>query len=277
MSIYRSSPYVGVSGIVNPEQQQELTAFAAEAFRETDTLLMLGVKAVHKTQWLDVENKYGPEWYPIGESAFSGALSGSGVDSVAQMYLDPEVLAANPDYGRQFIRRIKRRGAAWLNTIQFDMLRYQDAPEAFSYLIHEAKREDVRDDEYNVIVQCHAPAMAEGPRVALEKLKRLSPDEINWILFDASHGTGKEMDVDALKRFIEAAHDDSELDHVGIGIAGGLDAEGVEKHLPKILRDFPYVSWDAEGRLHQTSDGSLDMEATKRYISASADVILSQP
>ncbi|HET6622454.1 MAG TPA: hypothetical protein VFG56_00790 [Candidatus Saccharimonadales bacterium] len=272
MSVYRNGSYVGVSGLVNREQQRELTDYAGNTLgNRTDTMLFLGVKAVHKTQWLDIENKYGPSWYPVGEEAFADTLD-VGSDAVAQMYLDPEILAANPQYGTEFIRRVKRRGHHWLNIIQFDLMPYRQNPEAFGYLIHEARREaGLR--EYKVIVQCHGEAMAEGPKPAIEKLKRLSPDEIDWVLFDASHGKGLEMEPDALRPFLETGLEDPDLAHVGFGVAGGLDAAAVERYIPELLRDFPEISWDAEGRLHRTDDGVLDMQAAKDYLRASGDVI----
>lgn len=272
MTVYRNSPYVGVSGVVNPEQQAELHEYAANFLNNrVDTMLFLGAKAVHKTQWLDVENKYGSAWYPVGEQSFSDLMT-PGSDATAQMYLEPEVLAADPRYGTEFIRRIKRRGRNWLNIVQFDLLPFQQGPEALGYLIHEAKRQQDLQ-EYQVIVQCHAAAMSEGPKAALEKLKRLSPDEIDWVLFDASHGKGLELNPDALKPFLEAAFSDNDMAHVGIGVAGGLDAGVVERRLPSLLAEFPQISWDAEGRLHQTADGSLDMAAARAYLQASADVI----
>lgn len=272
MTAYRNSPYVGVSGLVNRQQQHELQDYAAEVLTSrTDAMLFLGAKAVHKTQWLDIENKYGSAWYPVGEESFSNLMD-AGSDAVAQVYLEPEVLADDPNYGTEFIRRIKRRGRNWLNLVQFDLLPFQQGPEALGYLIHEAKRsQDLQ--EYQVIVQCHAAAMNEGAKPAIEKLKRLSPDEIDWVLFDASHGKGLELNPDALKPFLDAAFSDPDMAHVGIGVAGGLDATAVERHLPSLLRDFPNLSWDAEGRLHRTADGSLDMAATRQYLRTSADVI----
>jgi len=279
MSGYRQGDLIGVSGVSSPEQQAELSAHANEVFDSKDIAdgpsLTLGVKAVHKTQWLDVENKYGSSWYPVGEEQFRGALSRRvGGDGVAQVYLEPEMLAADPQYATNFIRRIKQRGQNWLHIIQFDMLPYHEAPEAFGYIVHEAKR-DIGLSEFDVIVQCHEAAMSEGPKVAIEKLKRLSPDEIDHILFDASHGKGKEMNPDKLAPFLEEMASDPDMDHVGFGIAGGLDAAVVEKHVLKLRRSFPYLSWDAEGKLHQTADGSLDMEAAKAYLTASAEVLKS--
>lgn len=265
--------YIGVSGVSSPEQQRELREHADEVFHGLDATLALGIKAVHKTQWLDVPNKYGDAWYPVGEERFANAVSRHGrTDNIAQVYLDPETLAADPQYATNFIRRIKQRGQNWLHIIQFDMLPYQESPEALSYIIHEAKRE-VDLHEYLVVVQCHEPAMSEGPKKAVEKLKRLSPDEIDFVLFDASHGTGREMNPDALRPFIEEVHNDQEIDLLGVGIAGGLDAKAVEKHLPRLLADYPMLSWDAEGRLHQTDDGRLDMEAARAYLTASADAL----
>ncbi len=49
----RPKPYVGISGVVNPVQQIELRGFAGDLQR-SGRQLALGVKAVHKTQWLDI-------------------------------------------------------------------------------------------------------------------------------------------------------------------------------------------------------------------------------
>lgn len=274
MSKFRPGDLIGVSGVSSPDQQAELRAHADQVFDGIDgPVLALGVKAVHKTQWLDVENKYGTSWYPVGEKSFANALDGrGGTDNIAQVYLEPEALAADPQYATNFIRRIKHRGQNWLHAIQFDLLPYHESPEALGYIIHEAKR-DIGQWETNVIVQCHEEAMSEGPKKAIEKLKRLSPDEIDHILFDASHGKGKEMNPSKLAPFLEEMANDPELDHVGFGIAGGLDAASVEKHVLELRRSFPYLSWDAEGKLHQTPDGSLDMEAAKAYLTVSAEVI----
>lgn len=273
MSEYRSASYVGVSGVVNIEQQVELRDHADRVFDGTDAILALGVKAVHKTQWLDVPNKYGEAWYPVGENQFAEALE-QGTDNIAQMYLDSKMLIANPQYATEFVRRVKRRGQNWLHMIQFDLLPYHETPEALGYLVHEAKR-DVGLKEHYTIIQCHQDAMSEGPKAAIEKLKRLSPDEIDYVLFDASHGKGEDMDPEKLLRFLDEAFTDPELEGVGFGVAGGLDAVAVERYLPRLLRFFPNISWDAEGKLHRTPDGRLDLDAAKEYLTVSAEVLKS--
>ena len=81
------------------------------------------------------------------------------------------------------------------------------------------------------------------------------------------------MDPDQLKRFLEAAFGDHDLAGVSFGVAGGLDATAVQAYIPGILKDFPQISWDAEGKLHQTADGRLDMDAAKAYLTASAEAL----
>lgn len=268
----RNIPYIGISGVVNETQQHRIVEVVGNNLRGKDTIIALGVKATHKTQWLDVPNKYGELWYPVGAESFHLALGEScDTHNTAQVYLEPQSIAADPEYASAFVKRIQERGRRWLDTIQFDMLPYHDNPETFVDLIDEA-----RADGSEVIVQCHQAAMAEGPRTAVEKLKRLSRGVISYVLFDASHGRGKEMDPDALKPFLEAAYHDADFESAGtnFGIAGGLDADAVLRHLPAIYRDFNEVSWDAEGKLHQTADGSLDMERTLAYLRASLEVIV---
>lgn len=233
---------------------------------------MLGVKAVHKTQWLDIENKYGPGWYPVGAIRFANAILGGneGVINAAQVYLEPEAIAADANYAERFTDSIQERGHLWLNALQFDMLPYDTGDIArWQRLIA-----DIRSSDKNVIVQCHKRAMSVGPAQAIERLKALGP--LDYILFDASHGTGKEMDVESLLRFLDQANNDGTLagNATLYGVAGGLDAETVSTKLPRILQDFPDTSWDAEGRLHHPDgDRSLNLRVTRDYLYSSQDVI----
>ena len=79
---------------------------------------------------------------------------------------------------------------------------------------------------------------------------------------------------------MDAAYNDTELEARGtnFGLAGGLSAMVVEEELPPIVREFPDISWDAEGRLHTPLDaqehaGRLDNDAVRAYMDASARVL----
>ncbi len=273
----RPQPYVGVSGVISPEIQHQLEASAEEVgLFKTGRQLGLGVKAVHTTQWLDVENRYGREWYPVGENEFRGALDGRDHNAtspdtlpVALTYIDSKFVT-DADYRRQFVRRIVERGGPWLQAIQFDLLPWHNDNAMLHFL-------EELSEEYGLttLLQCHKDAMDElKPKGVARRLGHYVRF-IDYILFDSSHGTGKRLDVTSLDHFLEEA--DSKLDvKVGLAVAGGLSADVVRDDLPQLLRKYPNLSWDAEGQLHPIDElgkRPLDMQAAEDYLRASAEVI----
>lgn len=271
---HRPRPYVGISGVVSTRQQDALMAGALIAGVTPHRDLLLGVKATHKTQMLDVANKYGPEWYPIGAHGLAGALRPRAEErenllAVAQVYLDVEHVH-DADYRRRFMDTLTGRGGAWLDAVQFDMLPWHDDAEVAAFVA------DVKDRYgLKVLVQCHGPAMKTlGPDGAANALGRLA-EGIDYVLFDSSHGTGTRLDVETLASFVESAYSASALDDVGVAVAGGLTAEVVTEDLPPLLARFPDLSWDAEGGLHPVgADGTrpLHMGRVNDYLRASGRV-----
>lgn len=264
----RNRPYVGVSGLGSPEQHAAIARQSSATGLDRVRRPMVGLKTVHKTQWLDIPNSHGQGWYPVGDN-ISQALSRS-VDTMvtAQMYLDPKAINDDPSYPQAFVDKVRGRLGDRLDAVQFDLLPYHEEPEAFSSLMASLKGLDV-------IVQCHKLAMAEGPKKALDKLKKLSP-ELGYVLFDASHGTGKTMDIEALKPFLDAAYKDKDFAQAGtnFGVAGGLNSKNVELYIGKLLPRFDEISWDAEGQLHNdTERGSLNMLKVRQYLTSSARVL----
>lgn len=275
-NVIRPPSYVGVSGVVSPEQQSSLESLADGAgLFAMERALVLGVKATHKTQFQDIENKYGPEWYPVGEAAFSGALElgygGNGLTmGVAQTYLEVEHIG-DANYRREFVERLHRRGQPWLQGIQFDMLPWHRNIEMLTFL------NEVKGEQGSLIfLQCHKDAMEElGPKGVVRRLGHFAM-AIDYILFDASHGTGARMDTMRLGNFLEEAYSSSRLGDVGMAIAGGLDGTTVREELPPLVTQYPDVSWDAEGRLHpKNSHGKqpLNIRLVREYLQASADVL----
>lgn len=271
----RPRPYVGVSGVVSPDMEARLEATAAEVgLFDRDRMLALGVKAVHKTQYLGVENKYGPEWYPVGEDDFRGALRveerGPRTLAVAQTYLDIEHVA-DAGYRREFTSRIVRRGQPWLQGLQFDMLPWHADPQMLDFL-----QETKEAYGLAVLLQCHKSAMEElGPGGVTNRLATYAP-YLDYLLFDASHGTGQRLDVTALDGFLDAAYSSQSLDAVGMAVAGGLDGITVQDDLPALVQKYPDLSWDAEGRLHPRNEEGkrpLDMATVREYLAASASIL----
>ena len=268
----RPDAYVGISGVVSAEQQTEIEQYA-ETIELNTRRLMLGVKAVHKTQFLDIENKYGPAWYPVGEAAFTSALrsrgSRDGSLAIAQTYLDPD-LVENPGYRFFFMNRLLQRGAPWIDGIQFDMLPWHTHPEMLDFLEELKERTATK-----ILLQVHRPAMntlsPEGVAGILGEYR----DTLDYVLFDSSHGTGKRLDTSALIEYLSAVYESPELTNTGFALAGGLNRDTVLEELPKVLEKFPDISWDAEGQLHPataTNERPLDMKIVSGYLKAAKEV-----
>lgn len=272
----RPQPYIGVSGVISPQIQHELEIIAQEAdLPSTGRLLALGVKAVHKSQWLDVENKYGPDWYPVGEESFTYALHhyypNQLAFGVAQTYLDVDHVD-DSTYRTQFTDRIMQRGQRWIQGIQFDMLPWHDNDDMLPFL------ESLKEQHgLSILLQCHKAAMKDlKPQGAIRRLGSFASC-VDYILFDASHGTGTRLDAPMLDTFLEEAHGSTALAHVGIGVAGGLNAEAVREDLPQLVAKYSELSWDAEGQLHPAQANGkrpLHMPITKDYLQASVAVLL---
>ena len=137
---------------------------------------------------------------------------------------------------------------------------------------------------YMVILQCYKQVMEQGADSAIEKIGRYG-SMIDYVLFDASHGTGQRLDVESLREFVAAGYESPDLKRVNFGVAGGLDAETVPQLAP-LVDEFPELSWDAEGRLrgekHVSRFGGnviwpLDLDKTKRYIAASTHLLGNRP
>ena len=283
MTKERPIPYVGISGVseAGPNKPNTIDSqfWLADQFIYTGLdsdynnpdirRLALGVKATHKTQYLDQENKYGHEWYPVGDE-FVDALDRPWDMCTAQIYFDPEYVH-DAEYRDEFVARICRRGQKWLNALQFDLLPWHEDDTMLPFL------EKVKSQtKHTIILQAHGEAMDRlGKEGVVRKLGKYA-HALDYVLFDASHGKGVRMDTDALLPYLDAAYKSTELEGVGFGVAGGLCAEVVAEELPKLLKKHRNLSVDAEGQLHGTyADGSygLDWDKSRDYMQAVHDVL----
>ena len=258
--------YIGVSGVVSPEQQLWIRD-ALQPAVEKGRQVLLGVKAVHNTQWWDRKNKYGPDHYPIGDQITTslGPLEEYEM-GIAQVYLDLKDARENgiKHYKEKFIERLLARSASWLTGVQFDMLPWHRYDQT-NFL------QAVSDEVPHVLIQCYGGIMkTKTPEQVVEILKRYQ-GIVTHVLFDASHGQGKVLDTEGLKPYVDAA---SELKGLGIGVAGGLDEHVVRSQgFRDLLAHYPALSFDAEGGLRHERKGPLVREKTEAYLEAASVVI----
>ncbi len=267
-------PYVGVSGVISPEIETSLESMAIKSgLSDRNRILALGVKAVHKTQFLDIENKYGRDWYPVGEEDFKHALRHDNRSpetiGVAQAYFDVDHVH-DSEYRARLLSRIIQRGEPWLQAIQFDMLPWHSNGEMWDLL------EVVKQHGVAVFLQAHGEVMSTlGPKNTVHILGQHS-ELLDYVLFDSSHGTGTRLDSSALEPFVAEAHEQLDLSQTGIAIAGGLNSEIVREDLPQLLSTYPNLSWDAEGQLHPANANGkrpLDLDVTEAYLQASSTIL----
>ncbi|NCU37557.1 hypothetical protein EOL96_00630 [Candidatus Saccharibacteria bacterium] len=275
----RSNEYIGVSGVVNKEQQNELEQMFVDAGLDNKRTLQLGIKATHTSQYLGVENKYGREWYPVGRE-IDDALSintDTYTTGIAQIYFDNEKVFERT-YRDDFLLRALGAGAQrWLTGVQFDMLPWHSRPDiahdVCSRVVDTYCLPSVHDRL--IVLQCQGEIMdAHTPRQIATMLGQLPL--ITHVLFDSSCGRGKKMNAEDSLPYIDAVYTEDNLQHLGVAVAGGLDAEVVRTELAKVVARFPEVSWDAEGRLHPVETNGkrpLNMRVCREYIDASAELL----
>lgn len=258
--------YVGVSGVTRGYQCTVINAIADSIGLVDDRDLLLGVKATHKTLMLGTKNKYGADWYPVGDSIGRVPRACTGMPSwvkpVAQVFMEDP---ADKGYRDEFTGRLVDRCGPGMYGIQYDLLPWHEphlTDDLSEYLA------DVHDSGYAVYLQVHAPAMALGAAVAARRFAAYAP-YVDHVLFDSSHGTGQRLDAARLREFLDAFSGVN----VGLGVAGGL---GPDVPLADLLADYPHLSWDAEGNLHPPRpDGSrrLDLGLVEDYLRASAHTL----
>lgn len=289
----RPQPYIGVSGVVTHKNKQPsglvvtepqvlwLQSYAEKAgLFDTNRQLALGVKAVHQTQWDDSpmtrgSQSYGEEWYPVGADQIRDVMSQQSKHErtmgVTQMYFD-RAKVHDEAYRNQFMARTAFRCRKWIDAIQYDSMPWHEDERLFRSL--EFAKESLAS--MTTIVQCHDHAMDALKERKVSKILGSHAGVIDYVLFDASHGLGKAMDIESLDRYLETVYASDRLSKVGFAVAGGLDAETVEEKLPYLLEKYPDLSWDAEGKLHPLNNARkrpLQMDTVKKYLESSVNVI----
>lgn len=268
----RPRPYIGVSGIASPEKQtQTITAFESLGLTAKRGLL-LGVKALHKCQWLDQPWKRDDQWDVVGEAAFRSALnSDSRSLNIAQAYFDKN-LVGDKRYRDAFLNSIYERGKPWIDGIQYDCLPWHENPDMLRFL-HETKG---RHPGTKVLLQCWKDTLERYSPKQLARLLGQHAEALDYLLFDTSHGKGEPFNPEYLIPYIEEAYANESLGTVGISLAGGIgNQESIEK-VRTIIEEFPDTSYDAESNLHpRQADGSmpLDIETVRKYFDYSADAL----
>ncbi len=127
--------------------------------------------------------------------------------------------------------------------------------------------------ELKIVLQVNANALAQmddKPTLVTQQLARYG-ESVDYALLDKSHGKGLGMDAEGLLPFAMAIAEN--LPNMGIAVAGGLGPDTMDLVLP-IVREFPRVSIDAQGRLRPSGNAMdpIDWNMADRYLERAVEV-----
>jgi hypothetical protein len=244
------SPYVGITGFTSRAEVAVVISAFERAFPSVDRMLMVGVLASSKTI-AGGRNKYQLRYPMVGDIAGIFARHPRELNLVHFASPEPPTL--------EVLTKLFDAAGERCDGVQFNGA-WPDPG-------------DLRRSMWG----CWCP-----PRVVLQVREfgdafvveqAVSPFRgvVTDILLDASMGTGKPMDVAAVEAAVEGLHRLGIQKWVGIGIAGGLCAASLPA-IARLLRAFPRLSIDAEGRLRDDADGGgrLMYEEVEGYLTAAA-------
>lgn len=248
-------PYVGVSGLMSRAAVDACLAAFEQAFPHGDHLLMVGVLASQKTV-AGVANKH-PRRYPR-------------VPDVADIFADHPRLTLNlVHYASDTqptlpeLRDLASVAGHLCEGFQFNVT--WPHPEVLA----------VFQESWGGWPPASQRFVLQAGRLLLngvvDLVRALRPYRglVTDVLLDASGGRGLPLDVE-LERAAVSELLAADLG-MGISVAGGLCAEGMPEIAP-LLRDFPCLSIDAEGRL-RTPEDDLDLDRVRAYLAAAGGMM----
>lgn len=237
-------PYIGVTGFMSRAEVSEALAMVPQG---STRRLMVGVLMSHKTL-AGQQNKW-PGRYPKKEV-------------VADIFVDdPRALnlihynTDNPETLLTQLVEITELVGPHLDGFQLNIAwppisQLEDYGGAYP--------------EKFLLLQVGGKAMAQ-----LESMERFTEligaylPVIDAILIDPSGGKGEPLDSVRGAEYLRAVHDYPTL---GVGIAGGLGPDTLHL-LDPLVREFPELSIDAEGRLRtQQPEDALSLDAMQTYL-----------
>jgi hypothetical protein len=254
MHVQKPRPYVGITGFTDREQVQTLSRYA---HMNDGRLFMVGLLMSSKT--LRGESNKWPNRFPTSENMGNIFTDSIGVLNMIHFHADKDRnLGAEMEAA---LYRVGRRTDGFqLNMVWPDVKQIQRVKAIYPHL--------------KIVIQVGERSfrsVQNSPRELAAKLKREYSDVADYVLFDMSGGTGKDLDLSLTGRCLSEIRE--KLPNVGLVAAGGLCGENIADILP-LIRKIPDLSFDAEGKL-MDSEGRLGIGRGISYL-LNSDKMLKQ-
>lgn len=240
-------PYIGITGFMT---QTEVRAVLGAMRKEDSRKLMVGVLASQKTVQ-GKENKW-PHRYPRAEDIAEIFTNHAAVLNLIHYNTkEPETL-----YDQ--LMAITERGGPCLHGFQLN-LAWPDPKALIAYRARYPKK--------IIVLQIGSAAFTSVNNYPYLLAERIAQNYeckglADYVLLDPSGGYGKPFDTATARRYLNA------LKARGIkcyfGVAGGLSPTTLTLVEP-LVKEFPDLSIDAEGRLRDVND-TLDLPVAIDYV-----------
>lgn len=245
-------PYIGVTGFTTRQEVEEaLSAMPGNSQR----LLMVGILASYKT--LNGRAPGNPKRYPDIH-----AIKNIFTDHPQALNLIHYNTKETEDLMSQ-LNSLTEEGGSCLHGFQLNIC----WPPDWQLIRFRENNPDMR-----IVLQISEKAFGAAEYSAKKLCSQINnyKDSITDVLLDSSGGTGKTLRPDFMNYYISAIR--SLCPNIGIGVAGGLSSN--TPHLIEaVALHYPDVSIDAEGRLRNIANDTLEIESVKLYIKRSLSIL----
>lgn len=247
-------PYVGITGFMS---QGEVLSVLDVVSSSSHRLVMIGVLASQKTVFLGETNKW-PNRYPnLGDIAGIFPVHSLALNLVHYNTKEPETLL------EQMLEVTKWGGP---NFEGFQLNVAWPRPQIL-------EKYRCSHGNMKIVLQVGGGAFKkidDSPIKLAKKIVNEYEGLVDYLLLDPSGGHGKLFDSERVREYLVALREEGAERFIGLGVAGGLSPTTLNLVEP-LIKDFPEISIDAEGRLRD-GDDKLDVDVAKKYVSKALQI-----
>jgi hypothetical protein len=245
-------PYIGITGFMTACEVSNILGSVPE---KSDRLVMIGVLVSLKTMQ-GIKNKF-PNRYPE-------------MEDIAEIFQDHtsalNLIHYSTDEKENLLEqmiKLTEIGGSNLNGFQLNVVW--------------PKVEIIRDyrriyPEKQIVLQVGNHALEQinhSPQKASIKIAEYE-GLIEYVLLDTSGGYGKQFNTEIMSNYMRFLKENNPT--VGLGVAGGLSYETLHI-LEPIVKEFPDLNIDAEGRLRDGED-RLNINLAKEYLKKAFNIFM---
>lgn len=240
-----NKPYIGITGFMSIKEAIEILRLVPPL---ADRLIMIGVLASSKTI-KGIKNKW-PNRYPVVEEITEIFPNHPlALNLIHYNTKEPETL-----FGQ--LVKMTMLGGLNLHGLQLNIA--WPSPTIL-------KKYRSNYPNMQIVLQIGRRAfemIGDSPKQLATKVTKEYIGLADYVLLDPSGGYGKPLDTRCVRNYLKALKEKNL--EMGLGVAGGLSPATLNLVKP-LVKDFPKLSIDAEGRLRSQND-SLDLNVAKEYI-----------